>query len=87
MKPLSVTEIIAKSNQDPNELDSKDIKVMRLVDKDTNANNWYFDMGMVDRATFLKQGICRRVKSDGSFWEGMYQNDQLNGFGRCVYDN
>ena len=60
---------------------------MRLVDKETSADNWYFDIGMIDRATFMKQGICRRMKAGSGIWEGMYQNDQLNGFGRCVYDD
>lgn len=39
---------------------------------------------MVERASFKKFGICRRVEEDGDFFEGMYQNDELNGFGRQV---
>lgn len=39
---------------------------------------------MIDRATFQKQGICRRIKAGGSLWEGMFLNDKLNGFGRYV---
>lgn len=34
MCPISVTEIIAKSSIDPKDLDSNDIKVMRLQDQE-----------------------------------------------------
>lgn len=87
MSPLSVTEIIANCNLDLNELDSNDIRVMRLIDKDTCQANWYYDIGMIDQVTFMKQGTCRRVQAGGSFWEGMYRNDKLNGFGRYVSAN
>lgn len=39
---------------------------------------------MVERASFYKSGICRSVELDGDYFEGMYKNDELNGFGRQV---
>ena len=42
---------------------------------------------MIDKVTFMKQGICRKVEASGSIWEGMYKDDKLNGFGRYVNAN
>ena len=54
MMPMSITEIIALSNIDPNDLDYNDAKVMRLEDKQISDSHFYFDIGMIDRATFIK---------------------------------
>ena len=75
--PVSIQELIDKSDIDMKELDNYEIK------KDYTVYGCFY--GMFRKGTKERNGICRGVSVHGHIHEAAFVNGKLNGFGRNFY--
>ena len=69
----------------PNQFDSSrelQVKTGKLTSKDQ-----YYYFGQLEEDTNKWDGVGIWVESNGSIYEGYFNNDKLNGFGRYIYFN
>ena len=73
-------------NSDEFDVNYKDVIIMRFIMKPEDPLDEMYrqkcELGMFDKATMTKQGICRTMDKGYGIKEGLYINDKLNGFGR-----
>jgi hypothetical protein len=80
MEPLTIEEIITKSNTDF-DLYAGDLEYKRHDHENIHA------VGLFKKGTQTKHGIVRRVYNNGEVYEGMYYNNQLHGYARVLKNN